>query len=92
MLLQIYILQSIKNRRQAAFQLAYRTMRSNKANVESTFGCSDWRILIQYVYSPNYFSVFPLMLIIVIPFTIPIDGPWREVERKANTGPPGPST
>ena len=67
-------------------------MRSNKANVDSIFDCSDWWILIQYVYSPNYFSVFLLMLIIVIPFTIPIDGPWQEAERKVNTGLPGPST
>ena len=92
MQLQIYILQSIKNRRQAAFQLAYRTMRSNKTNVDSIFGVSDWRILIQCVYFSNYFPLFPLMLIAVILFTIPIAGPWREVERKANTGQPGAST
>ena len=85
MQLQIYILQSIKNRRQAAFQLAYRTMRFNKTNVDSIFGVSDWRILIQCVYFSNYFPLFPLMLIAVILFTIPIAGPWREVRSEEHT-------
>lgn len=40
----------------------------------------------------NLFSVFPLIVVIVIPFTIPMAVPWQKVGKKATTGQPGPST
>ena len=92
MLLQIYILQSIKSRRHIASQLAYEAVCSNKANVDKKFGVSDWRILVQCVHFSSFISVFLLMLVIAIPSTIPMAGPRQEVGRKANTGQPGHST
>ena len=92
MLLEIYILQSIKSRRPRALRLAYKAMRSNKTKVDAVFGVSDWRVLIQCVHFFNLFSVFPLIVVIVIPFTIPMAVPWQKVGKKATTGQPGPST
>ena len=58
-----------------ALWLVYEAMHNNKAKVDTVFGVSDWRVLVQCVHFSSLFSVFPLIVVIVIPFTIPMAVP-----------------
>ena len=57
MLLQIYILQSIKSRRHMGLWLAYDAMHSSISKMDTVFGVNDWRVLIQCVHLSGLFCV-----------------------------------